>query len=434
METETRLRIPIPNEVYAERRENVLHSLSNRQMAVIQAKPTAGDITHVPVFDRNLTYLVPHFEQSAAIVFAPGFKGGEQILFVEPNNPVYEQWLGRKAGIKGAKRDYDMENVRPLAELEELLKGQLRNRDVVDITHSVLPEMRMIKDKHEIELLRQAGKATAYGFNMMLNSVRYGLTGHQVRGQLEGWFAESGGHGIAFPTIVVSGPDVCILHGAPGPEPIQPGRMVLVDAGATVWGYASDMTSTFPSNVRFTKAQDIMYSVLEEGMEAALENIRPGLRLLDSYNASSMAMIEQAIEADIIKRRDPKRFMESNARRVCIPHGPSHWIGLSVHDEGAYSADYDNTVPSKLETAADTPRLCKDRVLEPGMVISCEPGFYVPSTAGGALSKEFLGLGGRIEVTVLVTDGGHEVLNPGVPWKVEELYRAREKAYRSGAR
>jgi Xaa-Pro aminopeptidase len=431
METETRLRIPIPNEVYAKRRKDVISGLSKNQVAAIQPKKAELDITHTAVPDRDLTYLVPHFESKAALVIAPGFAGGETILFVEDSDEVEERWAGRRVGVKDAKKLYGVDDVRPLKDLEKLLKGELQFRDPVDPTHSIIPEMRLIKGDEEIALLRQAGYATAVGFNTMLETAMYGMSGFMVQGILEAGFREAGGHGLSFPTIVVSGEDVCLLHGAPGPDPIKNGKMVLVDAGASVWGYASDVTRTFPSGETFSREQEVIYKVLLSGLEAALANIGPGKKLLDSYYESTRAMLEAANEWGVFKaNRDWRQLIGSDVRRACIPHGPSHWVGLHVHDCGATSEDLDNSFKPEFANAAETP-FFKDRKLKPGMVFSVEPGFYVQSKGPGSeqFRENFAGLGGRLEITVLVTPDGFEDLTKGIPSGLKELYASRSKAY-----
>ncbi|MDR5860071.1 M24 family metallopeptidase [Halomonas eurihalina] len=384
--------------------------------------------------DSDFHYLSGFSEPDALLVLLPGRAEGECVLFCQDRDPAMEIWTGRRLGAEGAVRahgiDQAFENAERDARLIELLAGrvtlylplsdasalrlaeQLRAELVArprqggpvplafaDVT-PLLHEQRLIKSDAELALLRHAGEISADAHCRAMRACRPGLAEYQLQAELEHEFRWRGGSGPAYASIVAGGRNAGVLHYIDNREALRDGELVLIDAGAEFDLYAGDITRTFPVNGRFTPAQRALYEVVLVAQQRAIEAVRPGTTLKAIHQGVVRDLAAGLMALDILAD-DGEEAPESIVARRFYPHGTSHWLGLDVHDVGTYRRDGE------------------PRCLTPGMVITIEPGLYMPDDDD--LPAAFRGIGIRIEDDVAVTLEGCEVLTRAVPKQVADI-------------
>ncbi|WP_346796993.1 Xaa-Pro aminopeptidase [Halomonas sp. Bachu 37] len=385
--------------------------------------------------DSDFYYLTGCTEPDALLVLVPGRDAGESILFCQDRDPLLEAWTGRRLGAEGALKvhevDQAFENSERSSRLRELLQGcetlylPLENgeamalaetqfahaqanrrrvgtavRGFVDVA-SLIHEQRLVKSEAELALMRHAAAISARAHRRAMQAVRPGMHEYQLQAELEHEFVYQGGSGPAYSTIVGSGENACVLHYIENNSPLQNGDLVLIDAGAEFELYAGDITRTFPVTGRFNDAQRALYEVVLRAQEQAVQAVRPGISLADIHAGVVQELTAGLIELGLLEGELEARIQDEAYRRFYL-HSTSHWLGLDVHDVGTYRLD------------ADTPRL-----LAPGMVVTVEPGLYLPDESD--IPQEFRGMGIRIEDDVVVTSTGNEVLTSAVPKQVAEI-------------
>jgi Xaa-Pro aminopeptidase len=265
----------------------------------------------------------------------------------------------------------------------------------------MLHELRLFKSAAEIRLLRRAADITTRGHRRAMQVCRPGLYEYQLEAEMLHEFATSGARHAAYPSIVGSGANACVMHYIENSGKLRDGDLVLIDAGCELENYASDVTRTFPVNGRFSKEQRALYELVLKAQAAAIAAIKPGNHWNQPHDASVKVITQGLIELGMLKGR-PLNLIKSGAYRDFYMHRVGHWLGLDVHDVGDY-------------------RLGEDwRLLEPGMVMTVEPGIYV-APDNNRVAKKWRGIGIRIEDDVVVTDKGCEVITEGVPKTVDEI-------------
>jgi Xaa-Pro aminopeptidase len=255
-------------------------------------------------------------------------------------------------------------------------KDPVPNRDL----EAELGALRQIKDEDEIRRLRRAIGITGEALQETMREARPGMYEYELEGRVEYGFRQRGAERLGFPSIVGSGPNGTTLHYDENRRQTRPGELVVMDVGAEHGYYSADVTRTIPISGRFSRRQRELYELVLGAQQAAMDSVRPG---------SDLATLNR-LARDYMRQHSGKLCGESGCERYFI-HGLSHWLGMDVHDVGAYS-----------------------RRLEPGMVFTIEPGIYIPAES----------IGIRIEDDILVTPGGAEVLSSGVPRTVEEVEQA----------
>jgi Xaa-Pro aminopeptidase len=380
--------------------------------------------------DSDFHYLTGFGEPGAVAVLSPHDADHRFTLFVRPREPERERWDGPRAGVEGARERFGADAAYPIAELGarlrdllepaeevvcplgvdsalegrllELLAGFRRTRPrsgrgplrLVDADAALAP-LRMVKEPWEVERLRAAAELSAAGHHAALARARPGVGEWELEAVLAATFRGGGGAGAAFPSIVGSGPNATVLHHTANDRRTEAGELVLIDAGAELDMYCGDITRTFPVSGRWEERQLAVYDVVLAAQAAALAAVRPGAPIAALHDAALRVLVEGMLQLRLL-RGDADGVIESGAYKSFYMHQTSHWLGLDVHDVGPYRT-------------ADGPTL-----LRPGMVLTLEPGLYVPADAEGA-PVELRGIGVRIEDDVLVTSGGHEVLTRAVP-------------------
>jgi Xaa-Pro aminopeptidase len=407
-------------------------------VAVIVSAPeaTRSNDTHYRYRqDSDFYYLTGFDEPEAIAVVAPSREADKFTLFVRPRDPEQETWVGRRAGVEGAKEKHGADAAFPVAEfrakLAELLNGarnvyyrlgvradldealikqigEMRTRsrqytapDSITDPSAILGEMRLVKSAEEIELMQRAADIAAEAHVEAMKAVRSGMMEYEIEALIEYHFRRSGAAAPAYGSIVGGGANATVLHYVTNESPLRDGDLLLVDAGAEFRGYASDITRTFPVNGRFTDAQRDIYEAVLAAQVACVEMVKPGVTMEDLNNHAIRMMTAEMVRLGLLAGEVDKLIEEKTYRRFFM-HGIGHFLGLDVHDAGRY----------KLNGEA--------RPLAPGIVITVEPGIYVAEDAENVPDK-YRGIGVRIEDDVLVTPEGYRVLTTKVPKTVEEI-------------
>ena len=391
--------------------------------------------------DSDFWYLTAFPEPDAVAVLVPGHEPGPFVLFVNPKDALKEVWNGRRAGVDGAVQQYGADEAFPLDELDvqlpKLLKGastlhyatgldadfdrrmldsvralNTRVRDGVPGPGSIvdpgrtLHELRLFKSDDELALMRQAAAITDEAHRAAMLALREGQPEYEIEALVDGTFRRRGGWGPGYTTICASGDNACVLHYTTNDMTVPEGALMLLDAGCEFSGYTADVTRTFPANGRFGPAQRELYQVVLDAQLAALAAVAPGKRFSDVHDAALLTLVEGLLALEFLSG-PVDEHLDGKTYDPWYMHKTSHWLGLDVHDVGAYHE-------------ADG----SSRVLQPGMVLTVEPGLYVP-TADQVAPERFRGIGVRIEDDVLVTADGHENLTAAIPKTIDEVEALR---------
>ncbi len=312
--------------------------------------------------------------------------------------------------LEGRRRLY-YETGRDPAFDERILSclGRLRGRarsglsapEAVVALDGLLHERRLIKDRSEIAALRRAMQVSVEAHHRLMRRCRPGLREYVLEAELLHAFMEGGCRSPAYPSIVAAGRNACILHYTDNDAELADGDLLLVDAGAEYAGYAADITRTIPVNGRFSPAQRAIYELVLAAQLAAIREVRPGRRW-DAPHRAAVRVITKGLVGLGLLDGDPAELVRSEAYKGYFMHKTGHWLGLDVHDVGAYKVDG------------------RWRVFEPGMVLTVEPGIYIADDRED-VDARWRGIGVRIEDDVLVTPDGHEVLTAGAVKEVEAI-------------
>lgn len=434
--------LPRPPEIsvaeYRHRRDALMAQLPENAAVVL---PGAGLMTrsHDSEFafrqNSDFYYLTGLREPDALLVLLPGRAEGESVVFCQDRDPTMEAWTGRRLGAAGVVAvhgvDQAFENAERDEQLGALLAGRellylpLNNAEALAVAEEALSDsqaglrrgrpalkgwldisplihaMRLIKSDAEIALLRHAALISARAHCRAMQVARPGLNEFQLQAELEHEFVWQGASGPAYSTIVGSGANACVLHYIENSAPLCEDGLVLIDAGAEFDLYAGDITRTFPVAGRFSDAQRALYQVVLNAQQRAVSAVQPGVTLADIHHGVVHDLTTGLIELGLLEGEVQARIDDESYRRFYL-HSTSHWLGLDVHDVGTYRLD------------EQTPR-----PLVAGMVLTVEPGLYIPSDDD--IPAAYRGMGIRIEDNVVVTNEGHEVLTADVPKQIADI-------------
>jgi Xaa-Pro aminopeptidase len=311
---------------------------------------------------------------------------------------------------------------RPVACLGTPFPGVASDAELEARLRSELNAIRRRKDATELDRMRRAEAATRAGFAELVPLIRPGVTERELQIELEASFLRNGADSLAYDTIVGSGPNAAVLHALPTGRRVEERDLVLVDAGGEFRGYASDVTRTYPASGSFTSEQAELHGLVERALVAATERCTAGTEFVDVHRTAALTVAEGLADFGLL-RGDAESLVERGAQAVFFPHGVGHMVGLGVRDAG-------EVLPGRTRSEHEFPRLRIDLPLEPGHVVTIEPGMYlVPALVedrelrerfGDAVDWEraegMLGFGGiRIENNVLITDGEPEVMTADIP-------------------
>lgn len=426
--------------MFQARREKFMQAIGSA-VAIIPAAPVRNR-THDLDFeyrqDSDFFYLTGFKEPESVLLLAPGHPEHQVVLFVRPRDPERETWDGRRAGTEGAVRDFGADAAFPIDQIDLILPHYLENQStlyyrfgkdaafderamgwlstvrakarqgvtapttLVDPS-DLLHEARLIKDEVEIARMRKSAAIAAEAHTRAMQTARPGLFEYELQAEIEYVFRKRGAMGPAYGSIVGGGDNGCILHYVENDAALKDGDLVLIDAGAEFDFYASDITRTFPVNGRFTPAQRAVYEVVLEAEREAIAQVQPGRSFQVVHETAVRVLTEGLLKLGILQGEIEDLIASESYRRFYM-HKTSHWLGIDVHDVGRYKVDGEW------------------RALQPGMVLTVEPGLYIPEGSEG-VDPSYWGIGIRIEDDVLVTATGHEVLTQDVPKDIEAIER-----------
>lgn len=424
-------------DLFRERRNRVRELLGDDVLVLFSAPVFLrnNDVDFDYRQDSDFFYLTGFEEPEAALVLSAGEP--DYVLFVRPRDREREIWDGRRAGIEGAQSVWGASVAFPISELTERLADQFENKNRVHVSWSgeelvdprivaalravrsrrrkrievprelvdasvLLHELRLRKSPEEIELMMRAAEITSEGHLRAMQECRPGMTEFELQVVVEGAFRRGGSRRNAYSSIVGGGDNATILHYRENDQPLHDGDLVLIDAGAELDYYAADVTRTFPVNGRFSEIQRRAYEWVLRSQEASIAKTQVGSTLDEIHDAAFAVLEEACVDLGLVSPEEPDK---KKATQKYYMHRTSHFLGMDVHDVGAYY------------------RGGKPILLEPGMVITIEPGLYVAREDESA-PVELRGLGIRIEDDVVVTSGEPLVLTSAAPKTVEEVERA----------
>jgi len=424
---------------YARRRRNLMGLMEPNSIAIIPAarEQVRSRDTHYPFRqDSDFLYLSGFAEPEAVLVLVPGRRDGQFVMFCRERDPERELWQGYRAGPEGACERYGADDAFPVGDIDDILPGLIEGRERVyyslgrstefdrqimgwvnsirareasgavppgdfsDLDH-LLHEMRLFKSAAELRMMRRAASITAAAHCRAMRACRPGNPEYELEAELQYGFALAGARTAAYPSIVGGGANACVLHYVDNDDKLRDGDLVLIDAGCELEGYASDVTRTFPVNGRFSPEQRALYDIVLRAQAAAFEAIVPGNHWNQPHEASVRVITEGLVKLGLLKG-SVATLIKREAYRPFYMHRVGHWLGLDVHDVGDYRVGGDW------------------RLLEPGMVMTVEPGIYV-APSNTKVAKKWRGIGIRIEDDVVVTETGCEVLTTGVPKEIDDI-------------
>jgi Xaa-Pro aminopeptidase len=424
--------------VFAERRHRIREAMGEGALAIFLGarRVTRSNDTDYPFRQDSDFWYLTGFDHPNATALLRTDGGPEFSLYVEPRDAAAEVWTGLRPGTEGAVRDHAADEAYPnhefLNHLPDLLgkvervyhvlgrdaridatitetieKLRQRSRQGVSAPHAIVDprslvhEMRVLKDPAELDIMRRAAAISAEAHIQTAPMAQPGVYEYELEAALEYAFRRRGARGAAYSTIVGGGSNATVLHYVTNDQKLREESLVLVDAGCEVEGYASDVTRTYPVAGRFTGPGRAIYELVLEAQQRALEQCRPGRTLTDVHQAAVRRIVEGLVDLECLSG-DVDQLVADDAHRPFYMHNTSHWLGLDVHDVGAY------------KTAGEP------RPLEPGMVLTVEPGIYL-GEGNEAAAAPFRGIGVRIEDDVVITADGHENLTAAIPKAPEEL-------------
>lgn len=399
--------------------------------------------------DSDFHYLTGFPEPDAVAVIDPSNKKAQYTLYVRPRDLEMETWFGRREGVEGAVKNFKASKSHSVdkfdADLAKLLDGhdklyyrfgvdhkldqkilaylsgqRVRRLKTAYPPHTIIDptilihEMRLHKGEDEVEMMQKAATISAEAHMLAMKKMRPGMNEFQVESLIEAYMRDNGATGVAYNSIIGGGENATILHYVENNRELKDGDLILIDAGAEYKGYAADITRTFPVNGRFTKPQREVYDVVLEVQEQCVEYTKTGNTVLSRQELSIELLTEGMKKLGLLKGKT-KDLIKKKAYMKYYMHGVGHYLGLDVHDAGRYFTD---------QTAKNS------RPFAPGMVLTVEPGLYIPPDDKSAPAK-YRGIGIRIEDDVLVTEEGNRNLTSLVPKDaeaIEELMNAKAKS------
>lgn len=423
---------------YLRRRQALLATMKPGSAALIFAAPEAtrsNDSEYPYRQSSDFWYFTGFNEPEAVLVLIKSDDThNHSVLFNRVRDLTAEIWFGRRLGQEAAPEKLGVDRALAFSEINEQLAQLLNGLDEVyhaqgeyayadeivftaldtlrkgsrqnlkapaSVTdwRPVVHEMRLFKSPEELEVMRRAGEISALAHTRAMERCRPGMFEYQLEGEILHEFTRHGARFPSYNTIVGGGENGCILHYTENESELRDGDLVLIDAGCEYKGYAGDITRTFPVNGKFTPAQRAIYDIVLDSLETALTLFRPGTTIQEVTGEVVRIMVTGLVNLEILKG-DVEQLIAENVHRAFFMHGLSHWLGLDVHDVGFYGPD-------------------RSRVLEPGMVLTVEPGLYIAPDAD--VPAQYRGIGIRIEDDIVITETGNENLTATVVKKADDI-------------
>lgn len=436
----------ITKKEFARRRQVLMEAMEDDSIAIV---PSAReiirnrDVEYPFRQDSDFYYLTGFDEPDAVLVLVPGREHGEYILFCRERDELMELWTGFRHGPEGACKEFGADDAFPISDIDDILPGLLEGRErvyyamgrqqefdikvmgwvnsirskvrsgahppgeFVDLDH-LLHDMRLYKSAAELRVMSDAAEISAKAHKRAMQICKPGMYEYQLEAEFLHQFSRAGARQPAYNSIVGSGANACVLHYTSNGAEMKKGDLVLIDAGCELEYYASDITRTFPVSGKFSPAQKALYNLVLKAQLAAIAVIKPGNHWNQPHDETVRVITEGLVELGLLKGR-VKTLIAREAYKAFYMHRAGHWLGMDVHDVGDYKIGEEW------------------RVLEPGMVMTVEPGIYV-SPNNKKVDPKWRGIGIRIEDDVVVTKEGCEILTASVPKTVKDIEALMKKS------
>lgn len=427
----------IPAAEFARRRRQLMRMAGGAAAVVVAAAPTRlrnADNYHPYRQDSDFHYLSGFPEPDAVLLLLPGRDQAEVVLFCRESDRNAERWDGERIGSAGAVDRFGMDDAFPIDDIDDILPGMIEGRErlychfgreagfdqrllswlrrlrqargggnvpkeFVALSY-LLHDLRLFKSRNELRLMRRAAKVAVKAHLAAWQVATPGRAEYEVEAELHRVIRGQGAV-PSYPAMVASGANACTMHYRANNALLEQNKLLMIDAGAEVDCYASDITRTVPVSGRWSGRQRALYEIVVAAQDAAIATLRPGKPFRAAHDAALRVSAEGLCDLRLLKM-GPAEALESGALERFFPHKTSHWLGLDVHDVGDYRVDG------------------QSRVLEPGMVIAVEPGIYIDPTERG-VSAAWRGMAVRIEDDVAVTRSTPEVLTAAMPRSAEDI-------------
>ncbi|MFV8781204.1 aminopeptidase P N-terminal domain-containing protein [Microbulbifer sp. SA54] len=422
---------------YIRRRQRLLEALPENSLAIVPSarEQLRSRDTYFPFRqDSDFNYLTGFAEPESLLVMMPGRQQGESLLFCRERDAEKELWDGPRTGPEQAAETCGLCDAFPIGDLDDILPGLMEGRDYIYYTMGRFPQLdrrlqsylaaianapgtkgapeiisldpllhdlRLFKSAAEIRLMARAAEISAQGHCRAMAACRPGLSEYHLEAEFLHSCMAAGARELAYPSIVGGGANALVMHYCSNSAPLRNGDLVLMDAGCEFRGYAADITRTFPVNGRFSGAQKAVYEIVLAGQQAAIDHIAVGNHW-DQPHLASVKVITEGLKELGLLRGDLSGLIESGAYRRFYMHRVGHWLGMDVHDVGDYKVHG------------------QWRQLEAGMVMTVEPGIYIPA-GDERVPEKFRGIGIRIEDDVALMKGGPQVLSSAAPKSVADI-------------
>ena len=422
--------------VYARRRARLAARLGNG-VAIVPTAPEClrNRDAHYPYRYDSYFYYLTGFREPEAVLVLVGGETPRSMLFCREKNAEREIWDGFRYGPEAAREAFAFDEACSITELDARMPDLLADRPAVQVhlgsdplwdgrvlgwvnavrgrarsgvaapgdlrdVRVLLDDMRLIKDGHEVALMRRAGDISAAAHRLAMQAARPGVAEYAVEAVLQHEFRRCGAQAPAYTPIVAGGVNACVLHYVENNATLADGDLLLIDAGCELDGYASDITRTFPVNGRFSGPQRDVYELVLAAQAAAIAVVKPGAHWNAPHDAAVAVLAQGFIDLKLLGGT-LDAVLEQETYKQFYMHRTGHWLGLDVHDAGEY------------KTGGEW------RELQPGMVLTVEPGCYI--RPGPGVPEAFAHIGIRIEDDALVTDGGCEILSAAAPKSVADI-------------
>lgn len=424
---------------YVARRTQLLKQLKPNSVAIIASAPVSirnRDVEHPYRQDSYFYYLTGFEEPNALLVLIKNQNLEQCLIFCQKKDKEKEIWDGYRLGVKKAPKTLGLDKAHAIDDADKLLPELLASRQAVyrlmqaqpqlsqpldkwlkavaarqreglsvpvqfNALEPILDEMRLIKDEHEIKLIKQACKISEAAHKNAMQKVKPNMYEYQLEAILQHGFLDSGSRREAYSSIVGSGDNACVLHYIKNDAQINKDDLILIDAGCEFGYYASDITRTFPASGKFSPEQAKLYELVLKAQIAAIDAIKPDISFDTPHQIVVKILTQGLVDLGLLEGEVESLIKNGDYRRFYM-HKTGHWLGMDVHDVGDYKINK------------------KWRALKEGMVLTIEPGLYI-SPSDTSVAKKWRGIGIRIEDDILVTKGGAKVLTAGVPKEIAEI-------------
>ncbi len=425
---------------HASRRQRLMEAIGPRAVALFHAPPEVlrnGDASYPFRQSSDLLYLTGFAEPESALILRPFAEKNRTVMFVRERDPEREVWDGKRAGLDGAVRDLGADVAYPIHELQKRLPELIAGAEDLCYAFGVVPELdahvaatigrmrlaerrlgrppkrivdpraslhelRLRKTVDELALMSRAAEITGEAHVAAMRAAKPGVYEYQLQAVLEQAFRKNGAVGPGYTSIVGAGANATVLHYIENNARLEAGQLVLIDAGAEYQYYTADVTRTFPCGGKFSKPQRACYDLVLRSQEEAIRMTRPGVTIDQIHERTVEILTAGMVELGLLSGPTKDRIADGAYKKYYM-HRTSHWLGMDVHDVGAYMGD--DGAP---------------RPLEPGMVITIEPGIYISANDASA-PLELRGIGVRIEDDILVEESGQRNLTASIPRHPDEL-------------